>query len=469
MNILRFCINGQEREIDFSKPESPSPFCSVLHYIRHYEKLTGTKEMCGKGDCGACTVILASQTDSKGECNYRALDSCLLPLAELHGNHLLTIEAPADCMDTLPIREAFLKERASQCGFCSPGMVLSIYSHIKNGYPFTPEFIKRTLSGNLCRCTGYTTILQAALSLEKAGVIIKQNEKPLLFPIIENNSLNLRKNDESYIRPVSLTELKELLKDYPHLPLTGGLTGSGMTYRKSVIDVSHVKEMLACEETEDFITLGASCTIKDMSTLLGKHFPYMVPYLEDFASEQIRGKATIGGSLADGSPVGDIMPLCMAHNAVCIIMGPDSIREVFCDRFMLNYRKVDLKPGELILAARFERPAKNVFYAAFKQSRRKNMDISSVCLAATIKLINGKCHSVRLVYGGMAAVTAHALQTEKFLKGKVFSLSNCKKAANCIAADFEPLSDLRGSKQFRMDTAKNMLISLYQKYSEQNE
>lgn len=425
--------------------------------------------MCGKGDCGACTVILASPTDKKGECNYRALDSCLLPIAELHGNHLLTIEAPADCMDTLPIREAFLKERASQCGFCSPGMVLSIYSHIKNGYPFTSAFIKRTLSGNLCRCTGYTAILQAALSLEKAGAIINLNEKPLIFPVIESKSLYLRKNDESYIRPACLQELKELRKDNPTLPLAGGLTGSGMTHRQSVIDVSHVKEMLACEETEDSITLGASCTIKEMNTLLGKHFPYMVPFLEDFASEQIRGKATIGGSLADGSPVGDIMPLCMAHNAVCIIMGTDSIREVDCDRFLLNYRKVDLKPGEFIFAVRFKKPADNVFYAAFKQSRRKNMDISSVCLAAAVELINGKCRSVRLVYGGMAAVTAHALHTEKFLKGKVFSLSNCKKAAACLDADFEPLSDLRGSKQYRMDTAKNMLISLYEKYTKQNE
>ncbi|NLF81146.1 MAG: xanthine dehydrogenase small subunit, partial [Bacteroidales bacterium] len=182
MDILRFYLNGDLREIEFSAKDSPPLSCSVLHYLRTYEKLTGTKEVCGRGDCGACTVIVACKDAVSGREKRVSVDSCLMPLPQLHGKHLLTIEAPDQYLDTGPVKEAFLMERASQCGFCSPGMVLSTYIHVKNQLPFKREDIQRSLSGNLCRCTGYQAIMDAALSLEKRQETSCKHELPLSFP-----------------------------------------------------------------------------------------------------------------------------------------------------------------------------------------------------------------------------------------------------------------------------------------------
>lgn len=468
MSILSFYLNGALVLVDFSKADSPSPFCSVLHYVRQYCHLTGTKEGCGKGDCGACTVIVATPTSTPGVCTYKALDSCLLRLPDLHGKHLLTIEAPEDCLCTAPIREAFLRERASQCGFCSPGMVLSAYAHIKNNLPFTREEVQRTLSGNLCRCTGYQAILDAVQSLDAAKEAVQGVEKPLTFPPLENPTacLTFQKDSMVYVKPFTASDCLEVLAHYQSLPATdvhvaAGMTGSAMgvfqqasTRTQVVIDVSCVAEFRRIEQTPQTVILGASCTVEEMRHTFRPLYPSLSAYLDAFASAQIRNKATLGGSLADGSPVGDAMPFCMALNATCLVLGPRGMREVPADRFTLGYRKVDLQQGEVLAAVRFPLPSlENPFVFVHKQVRRRNMDISCVSFACLVSP-----NFVRLVYGGMAAVPAHAVHAEAFLKGKSFSVSNAKKAAGLLAKDFTPLSDIRGSSEYRMKVAQHLLI-----------
>ncbi|HOO42619.1 MAG TPA: FAD binding domain-containing protein [Bacteroidales bacterium] len=464
MDILRFYLNGNLREIDFTAKGSPSLSCSVLHYLRTYEKLTGTKEVCGRGDCGACTVILACKDAVTGREKRISLDSCLMRLPQLHGKHLLTIEAPEKYLDTHAVKEAFLRERASQCGFCSPGMVLSTYIHVKNQLPFNREDIQRSLSGNLCRCTGYQAIMDAALSLENSPEPPGKHELPLSFPEPESKMMLFKQDTGVYVIPSTLQEFYRARKTWPKARIAAGFTGSCMDYKGSFIDISRIPELTQVKVTDSHITLGAACNFETMKKEMGSFFPYMMPYLDEFASLQVRNQATLGGNIADGSPVGDTMPLCLAHDAVCLAVGPRGTRRIEARRFTTGYRQVALKPGELLLAVEFPRPEEDTFYFAHKQARRKNMDISSVAFAARVDVLGKTCRDIRLAFGGMAAVPARAINAERFLKGKVFSLSNCKKASALLEKDFTPLSDVRGSASYRMDVAKNMLLLLYESY-----
>ncbi len=465
MDILRFYLNGDLREIDFSAKESPPLYCSVLHYLRKYEKLTGTKEVCGRGDCGACTVILASKDTVSGREKRFSVDSCLMRLPQLHGKHLLTIEAPDQYLNTRAVKKAFLKERASQCGFCSPGMVLSTYIHVKNQIPFNREDIQRSLSGNLCRCSGYQAIMDAALFLEKCPEIPGKKELPLAFPEPESKMLLFKQDDLVYVIPSTLQEFYRVRKTWPVARIAAGFTGSCMDYKSSVIDISHIPELTHVKVTDTHITLGAACNFETMKKELGSLFPYMMPYLDEFASLQVRNQATLGGNIADGSPVGDTMPLCLAHDAVFLVAGPHGTRSIEARRFTTGYRQVALKPGELILAVEFPRQDEDAFYFAHKQARRRNMDISSVSFVARVNLRGKTCRDIRLAYGGMAAVPTRSMNAERFLKGKIFSLNNCRKASALLEKDFTPLSDVRGSATYRMDVAKNMLLLLYESYT----
>ena len=464
MDILRFYLNGDLREIEFSAKDSPPLSCSVLHYLRTYEKLTGTKEVCGRGDCGACTVIVACKDAVSGREKRVSVDSCLMLLPQLHGKHLLTIEAPDQYLDTGPVKEAFLRERASQCGFCSPGMVLSTYIHVKNQLPFKREDIQRSLSGNLCRCTGYQAIMDAALSLEKCPEAPGQHELPLSFPETGNKLFLFKQDELVYVVPSSLQEFYRARKTWPAARIAAGFTGSCMNYKNSVIDISRIPELTEVNVTDSHITIWAACNCDTMKQVMGPAFPYMMPYLDEFASLQVRNQATLGGNIADGSPVGDTMPLCLSHDAVCIVTGPRGTRRIEARLFTTGYRQVALRPGELIQAVEFPRPDTDTFYFAHKQARRRNMDISSVSFAARINLRGKTCRDIRLAYGGMAAVPARALNAERYLKGKVFSLNNCRKASALLEKDFFPLSDIRGSATYRMDVAKNMLLLLFESY-----
>lgn len=467
MHLLKFYLNNKPVTVDFSLPQSPSPLCSVLHYLRNWQKLTGTKEVCGKGDCGACTVIIVSPATGLKPVTYQAVDSCLLRLPDLHGKHLLTIEAPAAVLDTEPIRNAFLKERGSQCGFCSPGMVLSTYAHVKNKLPFTRESIQRSLSGNLCRCTGYIAIYNAAASLEN----ITLTDRTPAFPSVEKGLLIFEKDNVTYCVPHTADELSQAWTKYPQARLAGGFTGSAMSFEPSdipvqIIDVSQISDWRDCTAAEDGLHLGASCNLETLRTFIRPYYPSVASYLDDFAGAQIRNKATLGGSLADGSPVGDSMPFCMALKGTVVLWGLNGTREVDMNHFMLGYRKVDIAPHEAIAQIRLPLPQDHTHYFVYKQTRRKNMDISAVSFACAIQIKDRKCADVQLVFGGVAATTVHAKQTEKYLKGKVFSLANCKKAGNVLERDFSPLSDIRGSKDYRMNTAKNLLILQFEQYKE---
>ncbi|MBP7708940.1 MAG: FAD binding domain-containing protein [Bacteroidales bacterium] len=462
MDLLRFYLNGKPREIDFCCPDSPPLSCSVLHYLRRYEKMTGTKEVCGSGDCGACTVIVAEKDEVTDTEKWFTADSCLLRLPQLHGKHLLTIEAPDKYMNTTPVRDAFLRERASQCGVCSPGMVLSAYNHVKNNLPLNREEIKRSLSGNLCRCTGYQSIMDAVLSLDSQPGFQAGGEEPLDFPQVEKRMHAFIKGENVYLLPLCLEEFFIARRQYPGARIASGFTGSCMDHKGSVIDISRVRELLQVSVSEFGISLGAACNYETMKKELGPHFPHIIPYLDSFASLQVRHQASLGGNIADGSPVGDTMPLCLALDAVCVACGPEGTRRIKADLFTTGYRKVDLLPDELLMAVVFPFPEKGTHFFVHKQSRRKNMDISSVSFAAAIRLEGRTCTSVRLAYGGMAPVPARAMHTERFLKGKVFSRANCRKASAFIEKDFTPISDIRGSAAYRIDVARNMLLMLYE-------
>lgn len=467
MNVLHFFLNGQPHAIDFSQPDAPSPLCSVLHYLRATLQLTGTKELCGKGDCGACTIIVVSPTEG-----LRALDACLLRLPQLQGKHVLTIEAPAQYLNVEPIKEALRKTQSGRCGFCSPAMVLSLYAHIKNKLPHTREAFQQSLSGNLCRCTGYETILEAAAQLKDALAELEAGEWPLAFPepVPPSESILFTKGRLSYFMPRSVSELLLIRQAFAQSKILAGLTGGALEYVQNpktatdLVDISEICEYKTITRDEEGITVGAGCTIEQLRRYMLPLYPAFSTHLEAFAGAQVRNQATLGGSLVGGSPVGDLIVVCMALKAVCLIEGPLGTRQVASKRFTIANGRVDLREGEVLAAVRFPLPDPQSHLFVFKQATRKNMAVSTVSCACNLTVLDKKCIAIQLVYGGMADVPVHAKQAEKYLRAEPFTLFRCKKAALLLAEDFAPQDDVRGTAAYRLTVAQNTMIALYESF-----
>jgi len=474
-NKIRFVLDDKIQTIDFDQ-QKLSPTITVLNYLRSLPNHKGVKEGCAEGDCGACTVVLA-ELDHNQQLQYMAVNSCLVFLPMIHGKQLITVENLAiknqgEIM-LHPVQQALAELNGSQCGYCTPGIVMSMFALYKSHKNPSKEIIEDALTGNLCRCTGYQSIFKATYAAchnEGIDQFTENEQETISFlKTIASTvkSISIIKTNQKYFQPNNLAECFELLKDYPKAHCINGSTDIALKQTKrfelldTIIDLSAIEDLKVFHENKNEFIIGAGLSLENIKLRLNGSLPALTNMLGLFASKQIRNLATLGGNIATASPIGDTIPLLIACDAKIRLMGISRDRVVQIENFIKGYRKSDLKSGEIIhslIIPKNEKPC----IRFYKVSKRKDVDISTVSGGFRLELNNNRVEDICLAYGGMAEMTKRARNTERFLMHKEWSFENIIRAQQLIEKEFNPISDARSGAGFRMEAAKNLLIKFFE-------
>ncbi len=459
---LRFWHRGQVMNLGNVPPDR-----TLLDLLREDLRLTATKEGCAAGDCGACTVVVAEAVD--GCLHYRAVNSCIKPAQAIDGMALWTAADLAQRDGTLhPVQQAMVACHGSQCGFCTPGFVMSLFAlyqrTVAQGQAVDSHSAHEALSGNLCRCTGYRPIVQAACSLsaEPAQAV---NEVPIVAALQQLAATE--KTSGNYLRPTTLRALLQARAQHPQAQLIAGATDAGLWITQGlrrmpqIIDLTRVAELRRVEHYPQHIAIGAAVNLQDAFEALAADRPVIAPFGERFAGWPVRQSGTLGGNVANGSPIGDSMPLLIALGAQVVLMawrkGKIVHRHVPLDQFYTGYRQSLLAPDEVLAWVVVPRPAPGEWLGAYKVSKRQEDDISAVCLAVRLQVDAGRITAARIGAGGVAATPARAVQTEAVLIGQPWNEATLAVAQQAIVQEFAPLSDLRASANYRRQILGQLL------------
>ena len=473
---VRFVLDGEIVELD-----NVDPTRTVLQFLREDLRRTGTKEGCAEGDCGACTVALAELDRDGDGLTLKAVNSCIQFLPTLDGKELITVESLCDRESGLhPVQQAMVEQHGSQCGFCTPGFVMSLFALYKSQSRPTRRTIDDALAGNLCRCTGYRPIVAAADAMyavpADAADWLRQpcgNERaPVerverLRGIARHSGLELRYADRAFFAPRTIAELSGLLAEHPDALILAGGTDIGLWVTKqhrelkTLIYVANVEGLADIRATDTHLEIGGAATFTDAMPAILDHYPLLDEMLRRFASPPIRNAATIGGNVANGSPIGDSMPALMAAGATLVVRSAAGAREIALDDFYHDYRVNDLQPGEFIERIRLPLPAPGATLHCYKLSKRFDQDISAVCIAFYLELENERVKSVRIACGGLAATVKRATHCEQAMTGQPWREETVAAGMAAFAKDFEPITDMRASAAYRLQGGRNLLRRLY--------
>jgi xanthine dehydrogenase small subunit len=417
-------------------------------------------------------VVLAG-LDEGGVLRYRAVDSCLVFLPMVHGKQVITIENLRDSSGTLhSIQRAMIDAYGSQCGFCTPGMIMSLFALHKSSQAPSREQVVDAVAGNLCRCTGYRSIIDAGLSAcgaeipdhFTASVPSVQN----LLRSIANEDLCIDTGQQRYVRPATLAGALKARQDYPEALVISGATDVALRvtkkheFIKSIIDLSGVSELTRIERSASGLRFGAAATMQDVLDASAEKLPPLAVMLRVFGSRQIRNMATIGGNIGTASPIGDTLPVLIALRADVEVTGPAGHRSVPIDEMLVGYRRNACGPEELITGVYVPVVPDGTIVRVYKISRRNDLDISTVSAAFRIRLDgDGKVSEAVLAYGGMAATPRRALRAEQFLAGKPWTRGVVEESMRILPNEFTPLRDVRGSASFRTTISQNLLLKFW--------
>lgn len=447
---VRFQLNGVLIEED-----DVSPSMTVLDYLREMKGLKGTKEGCAEGDCGACTIAIQSALG-----RVKSVNACLMLVPQLDGMSVTTVEGLSGPDEAIhPVQQAIVDHHAAQCGFCTPGFVMALHAFTQTGEALTYDSVHEAIAGNLCRCTGYRPIVDAAVSLGSKA-------EKLIPPAIEQTDYYTDGN-EDFFAPRSLDQLVALKSEHPDAFILAGGTDLGMRASKDrqpygqVISTANVMELNQIERDESSVMFGAAVNYTRALPMLEEIAPSFALLVRRIGSRQIRNLGTIGGNICNASPIGDTPPCLIALDAVMIAHGSSGRREISADDFFTDYRKTALGPDEILEAIRIPVPSPNLIFRAYKVSKRFDQDISAVVGAYALKIENGIVASVRIAFGGMAATPARAPACEAALMGRSWSMETAMVAGVALSEDFTPLTDFRASQDYRTRVASNLLQRLY--------
>ncbi|MGO4851410.1 xanthine dehydrogenase small subunit [Phaeovulum sp. W22_SRMD_FR3] len=442
---ISFLLNGETRSVRVSNPTQ-----SVLDWLRESCGLTGTKEGCNEGDCGACTVMV---TDASGS---HALNACLMMMPQLHGKALRTIEAISGPAGELhPVQAEMVAHHGSQCGFCTPGFVVSMATAHLNGARDHND----QLAGNLCRCTGYAPIIRAAEAAEGVPVPAWMTHDAASLSELQAPALPAT---EAAFLPETADALAAWYLENPTATLIAGATDVGLWVTKGLQDLAPVaflhraRDLQTITETSEGFHIGAGVTVAALRAAMAGPHPAFAELLRRYASEQVRHAATIGGNIANGSPIGDGPPALIAMGATLHLRRGDARRQLPLEDFFLAYKKQDRAPGEFVEAISIPRTAPDL--ACYKLSKRFDQDISAVCGCFNITETAGVITSARVAFGGMAATPKRAAGFEAALLGQPLTEATIRAALPALAADFTPMGDMRASAAYRSEAACNMAL-----------
>jgi xanthine dehydrogenase small subunit len=460
-DAVRFVLDGQVVEVSDVPPTT-----TVLEWLREHAGRTGTKEGCAEGDCGACTVVLGEPC--QGRMRYRAINSCIRFLPTIDGKELVTVESLAAPDGTLhPVQQAMVDSHASQCGFCTPGFVMSLFALYLDADQVGREDVVEALAGNLCRCTGYRPIIEAGCAMRgyaeprhwSHNHAQSAHHGELLQRIQRGAALKL----DGFSAPRTLDELAAAYLAAPQSLLLAGGTDVGLWVTKHlrelppIIYLGEVADMRLIDATEEHVRIGAAVALTDAWAALVERIPRLGELAQRFGSPPVRNSGTLCGNIANGSPIGDAMPALIALGATIELRRGDATRTLALEAFYLGYQKKALEAGEFVAAVHVPLPSKDVRLGFYKISKRIDQDISAVCAAFALHMEGNVVAHTRLAFGGMAAIPARARNAEAALTGKAFDADAVGAAAAALAQDFTPLTDMRASAAYRLEVAGNLL------------
>jgi xanthine dehydrogenase small subunit len=462
-NAVRFLFRGGEVVLDRFSPRT-----TVLDWLREEMRAKGTKEGCAEGDCGACTVVLARL--KAGALVYEPVNACIWLLGQLDGAELITIEDLAVGGELHPLQRAMVDRHASQCGFCTPGIVMSLFAAYHSGAPQTYSGLCDQLAGNLCRCTGYRPIIAAALETCNGApadrfAATAGPRAAALAALADGEDVFVGDESAFFAAPASPDSLAALYARFPEATLVAGATDVGLWITKQLRDLKRiiwlgrVAGLDGFQPTADnWVSLGATLTLEDAAPLLGAIHPDLSELVRRFGSKQVRAGGTVGGNIANGSPIGDLAPALIALGGRVVLRKGANIRELPLEDFFIAYGKQDRDPGEFVAAVEAPRLAAGQHYRAFKVSKRLDEDISAVMLAIRVDVDGRRILGARIGCGGMAATPKRAANAERALIGaSLDSHASWRAACAALSEDFTPLTDQRASAAYRTTVAANLL------------
>ncbi|KAA0948165.1 xanthine dehydrogenase small subunit [Pseudomonas sp. ANT_H14] len=464
--MIQFLLNQE-----LHSEHALDPNLTVLNYLREHLGKSGTKEGCASGDCGACTVVVGElHTDDRGteQIRYRSLNSCLTFVSSLHGKQLISVEDLKHQGQLHSVQKAMVECHGSQCGFCTPGFVMSLFALQKNSDAPDSQKANEALAGNLCRCTGYRPILaaakQACCNKPQDQFDSRQAETiARLKSIAPTQTGELNCGDKRCLVPLTVADLADLYDAYPQARLLAGGTDLALEVTQFhrvlpvMIYVGNIEEMKRIETFDDRLEIGAATSLSDCYSALNNEYPDFGELLHRFASLQIRNQGTLGGNIGNASPIGDSPPLLIALGAQIVLCKGETRRTLALEDYFIDYRVTARQDSEFIEKIIVPRASTEQLFRAYKVSKRLDDDISAVCAAFNLRIDNGVIADARVAFGGMAATPKRAKNCETVLIGSVWSSATLEKACSALAEDFTPLSDFRASKEYRLLSAQNLL------------
>ena len=472
-NHIHFLLNDELVEIDQIDASD-----TLLDFLRLRKRLRGTKEGCAEGDCGACTVLVGRLLD--GHLVYETVNACIRFMASLDACHVVTIEHLRKSDGTLhPVQQAMVDKHGSQCGFCTPGFVMSLYAlWMQNPEPSSTQ-VETALQGNLCRCTGYEAIVRAAMTAATHGkpeddllVVERQDVIEKLTKLNDGNRVEVGGAESKAFIPASVQDLADLRKDHPESTIIAGSTDVGLWVTKHMKSISpaifigNLGDLQKIEASECFLKFGAGVTYTQAYPEICKYVPQLRELWMRIGGQQVRNMGTIGGNIANGSPIGDSPPALIALGAKVILRCGHETRAVPLEKFFIEYGNQNRETGDFLESIEVPVPQENELYAVYKVSKRLDEDISSVLGAFKVTLEGGQISDCIIAFGGMAGIPKRASAVEAALIGKPWTNDTIEAAIGKFETDYQPLSDWRASAQYRMLVAKNLLRRFYMEMSE---
>lgn len=460
---LRFLRRGKIVEL-----ATVPPTLTLLDYLRLQEKSRGTKEGCNEGDCGACTVALGSLRD--GKVVYEPVNACILFLGQIDGKELVTVEDLAEGEKLHPVQRAMVDEHGSQCGFCTPGFVMSLFALYQTGRKPDRQQVVDQIAGNLCRCTGYRPIVDAALKScdGKPADRWTRNAREIatqLDALDDGSDLFIGDEQSFFAAPASAAALSALTLKYPDATFAAGSTDAGLWVTKQlrmlpkIIHLGRVRELRNISDTRATLSLGAAVTYAEAHPYLARLDPDLGELLRRLGSKQVRASGTIGGNIANGSPIGDMPPALIALGARLELRYNGTPREIPLEDFHVDYGKQDRAAGELVWRIDIPKLLRNEHFRCYKISKRFDQDISAVMGAFKLQVEGAHIVSARIAFGGMAAIPKRARLAEKRLVGaRLDKPDTWQPALEALVSDYQPISDMRASAAYRSETAEALLL-----------
>ena len=461
---LSFILNGETQRL-----RGIDPTTTLLQFLRRTKRLTGTKEGCAEGDCGACTVVVGERHGEK--LVHRAVNACILFLPMLEGRSVTTVEHLAGPGGALhPVQEAMVNANGSQCGFCTPGFVMSLYAMYLGAQEGVP--VDDALAGNLCRCTGYGPIVIAAKEMgtyprPATDAERLAREAAGLAAIAHDETVALEYGGRRFFSPARLDDFAEIYEQFPDAHIVSGATDVGLWVTKqhrelqTLIWTGRVRELQTLRRAGDILYLGAGLSWSELIGPLGQYFPDFAELVRRFGSVQVRNAATIGGNIANGSPIGDGAPALMALGATLALRQGSWRRTLPLEDFFIAYGRQDRQPGEFVEGIEVPLVADPGELRCYKISKRFDQDISAVCGCFNIHVKAGAVVEARIAFGGMAATPKRASAVEAALMGRPWTLATITAALPAFEKDFAPISDMRASAAYRRQIAKNLLLRYF--------